>query len=180
MSVPSDFRCESPEVFYRSTDDIQLKSTVFEQLRTAAEAAPRDRARICLHEHPGVAVHEMLIMHKKETYIQPHRHLGREESLVVVQGTASLKFFDDLGGVIRVATLGDFRSGMNWYARIPANQFHTLVISSDWFLFLEVTAGPFRPDSTERSAWSPTDALIDKRHSVEAQHYLHSLEKLTK
>ena len=48
----------------------------------------------------------MFIVLSKETYIRPHKHVNRIESLHVVEGKARAVFFDEIGSIIQVVPLG--------------------------------------------------------------------------
>ena len=50
-------------------------------VRAQATTAPRKRARLCLHRGDEAAVHEMVIALDRDTYVRPHRHAGKSESL---------------------------------------------------------------------------------------------------
>ena len=55
------------------------------------------RARVCTHMDNRSAVQEMLIAFMKDSYVRPHRHLGKSESFYVIEGELSVIFFDENG-----------------------------------------------------------------------------------
>ena len=128
-----------------------------------ARAAPLRRARLCTHGSPEAPVHEMLIAVRRDSYVRPHRHPGKPESLLVVRGTADAVFFDDAGEVADVLAMGPPGSGRAFYYRIADPVFHTLVVRSPLLVFQEVTRGPFRPQETEFAPWAPPEGSAAAR-----------------
>lgn len=124
-------------------------------LKTSAEASSRRRARICAHDGPDALVHEMLIAHHRTCYVRPHRHPDKAESFLVLEGSARALFFDDDGSVSNVLELGEPPSGIFAY-RVGAGQYHSLLIQSEWLIFLEVGQGPFSAASSAFPEWAPS------------------------
>lgn len=122
-----------------------------------ARTTPRRRYRLCAHETATDALHEMIICLDRTTYVRPHLHRGKSESLHVVDGLATLLLFDAQGSVQRSVQLGPYSSGRTFFYRISEPVFHTLVIESAQFLFHEVTLGPLDPSRTEYAAWAPAE-----------------------
>jgi cupin fold WbuC family metalloprotein len=117
----------------------------------------RRRARICAHPDLSDPLQEMLILLLRDTYIRPHRHRRKAESLLVVEGEADAVFFDDDGAVATVLPLGDPRSGKAFSYRIDGPRYHTLLPRSEHFVFHEATLGPFAPELSEAAPWAPPD-----------------------
>jgi cupin fold WbuC family metalloprotein len=111
--------------------------------------------RVCTHRDPGDSLHEMLIVHTKDTYVRPHKHAAKSESFHVIEGEMDVVVFDDHGAVTDVLRLGDYRSGRTFYYRMHEPLFHTLLIRSEVVIFHEITAGPFRPQDTIFAPWEP-------------------------
>lgn len=126
-----------------------------ESLKQKALANKRNRVRLCTHTDTDHPVHEMLIVHAKGNYIPPHRHIDKSESFHVIEGTADLYFFDEEGEIIKVITMGDDKSGKNFYYRVSKSVYHTLIVTSDIFVFHETTKGPFIPSETIFGKWAP-------------------------
>jgi cupin fold WbuC family metalloprotein len=157
------------EVYYTADGVTLVGPEEIGFLKARAGENPRRRARLCTHQAPDSSLHEMLIVHGREAYIRPHRHLGKPESLHVMEGRATVLFFDDAGAPRRRVTLGPGACG---YYRIESAVFHSLLIESDWFVFHEVTAGPFDPAMTEWAAWAP-----DGSDEAAAQRYAAALRQ---
>jgi cupin fold WbuC family metalloprotein len=124
-------------------------------LESRLAETPRRRVRLCAHRGPGAPLQEMFILLAEDTYIRPHRHTGKVESLHVIAGQADAVFFDEAGAVAAVVPLGAPGSGRAFYYRVDTPRFHTLVLRSERFFFHEATTGPFRPEETAFAPWAP-------------------------
>ena len=51
------------------------------------------KSRICSHLSPTDKTHEMLIFHKKDAYVRPHKHMNRLQSFHLISGKISMIFF---------------------------------------------------------------------------------------
>jgi|SRR5437868_3340236 len=150
-------RTVSEEVLVADEDIAQLDAGDLEQLKAAAAANARRRIRICAHRDPSEPLHEMVIVHMRGVYVRPHKHLGKTESIHVVEGLADVVFFDDAGGVLDVIPIGASNSGRVFYYRLAAPSYHTFVVSSEFFVFHEVTNGPFHREDTVFPPWAPEE-----------------------
>jgi cupin fold WbuC family metalloprotein len=74
--------------------------------------------------------------------------------LLVVEGRARAVFFDDGGTVESVLELGEPPHGTFAY-HVGAGRYHSLLIESDWLIFLEVGQGPFSTTSSLFPDWAP-------------------------
>jgi len=133
------------------------------QVGELARRTTRGRARICAHGDPGDALHEMLIVLDRSTYIRPHRHHGRPESFHVVSGEADIVLFDDDGEISGVMEMGPFGSGRAFYYRMNEPRFHMVLVRSEQFVVHETTTGPFDPSGTEQAPWAPSEDDLDAR-----------------
>ncbi len=147
-------RQESPEVLYAEGGLSAVGPDDIAELKRLAAKTPRRRCRICFHHGPDAALHEMLIVHQKAAWVPPHKHIGRDESIHVVEGSALLVSFTEDGEVAATVRIGD---GGAVYCRLPEGVYHTLLIDSDWFVFHETTLGPFDPSCTVRASWAPAE-----------------------
>lgn len=169
--VVASMKRESPGI-YRSVRGIVLvgKGDVA-RLKRIAVHGRLQRSRLCVHPNDEAPLHEMFIVHRKGVYVRPHRHPGKSESYHVIEGRADLVFFDQRGRVSSVRSLGPPSSGGHFYCRINDSHFHTLLVRSVFFVFHEVTTGPFRRNKTDFARWAPA------ANDSEAQRmYLDNLE----
>ena len=92
----------------------------------------------------------MLIVHERDAWIPPHKHVGKDESIHVIEGSAMLIGFSESGKTESAVRIG---AGGAVYTRIPSNFYHTLLIDSDWLVFHEATTGPFDRSRTKVAPW---------------------------
>ena len=105
---------------------------------------------------------EMFIALSKNTYIRPHKHYKKSESLHVIHGSADVIFFDDKGNINKIINLSKDSPDSFFYYRIDKPIYHTFLLKSDFFIFHETTEGPFIKDKTEYAPWSPKENEKDK------------------
>lgn len=151
------FKQLNEEVLYATDAIVRVSRREIAELVARGEANPRKRVRLCTHKDVKDKLHEMLIIHTKDTYVRPHKHLGKCESLHVIQGVVDVVLFDDEGRVGEVVPMGEYGSGRVFYYRLCDSCFHTLRIISDHLVFHEVTNGPFDRAETIFAPWGPDD-----------------------
>ena len=147
----------SAEVFYGMGPVVRVDDRDIQTLVDAAGMTDRKRSRLCTHLAPEHSLHEMLIVHARDAYVRPHRHLGRSESFHVISGEADVVLFDEAGELSEVIKVGPFGSSKVFYRRMAEPIFHSMLIRTPLFVFHEVTSGPFDPVTTEFAAWAPAD-----------------------
>jgi cupin fold WbuC family metalloprotein len=145
------------EVFIAEDPIVRLGDAEIGLLKKQARISPRKRARICAHKSNEDALHEMMIVIAADSYIHPHRHVGKSESFHVVEGEVDVAVFDDDGKLSEVIQLGAPASGRCFYYRLSESAFHTLLIRSDYLIVHEVTNGPFDRDRTVLANFAPTE-----------------------
>lgn len=150
------------EVYYPAGSLVLVSATNVDFLKKMGLQNQRKRARLCAHTSPESSLHEMLIVHTKDTYVRPHKHIGKVESMYIIEGHAQYVTFDDSGNIENRIALGNYSSGKPCYCRTNDPVFHMLIIESDLFVFHEVTNGPFNPSDTVYAQWSP---VADDYHS---------------
>ncbi|CAN0411143.1 unnamed protein product, partial [Phaeothamnion confervicola] len=82
-----------------------------------AIASPRGRYRLCSHQASD-SIHEMLICLDEKTFVRPHKHQGKSESIHVISGLARLILFDEQGQITNLVALGPYESGRTFFHRI--------------------------------------------------------------
>ncbi len=163
LPLPKNWRWLSEEVI--QCEDGVFRFDEIELLKKLARGIRRQRVRICLHSSAQSQTHEMIIVHARDTYVPPHWHEGKSESVYALEGTARHIVFDQSGGVVDVIRLSaDPAQGM-LARRIDSGVSHTLLIESDVFVFLEVTGGPFFARETRFPEWAP--AIDDEAGQAE-------------
>lgn len=145
------------EVFYVGEDIAKISIADIDVLKHKALGNDRQRVRLCFHKDMNDIIHEMLIIHTKDTYVRPHKHLHKSESLHVVEGSADVIIFDERGNIVQVIPVGECSSGRKFYYRMAGADYHTLIIHSDFLVFYETTKGPFSRLDTLFAPWSPEE-----------------------
>ena len=84
-------------------------------LKERALRNPRQRIRVCAHKSTDDPLHEMLIVHTKDTYVRPHKHFKKSESFHVIEGIVDVIVFDETGKVVEVIEMGDYVSGRDFF-----------------------------------------------------------------
>ncbi|MDE2027888.1 MAG: WbuC family cupin fold metalloprotein [Candidatus Omnitrophica bacterium] len=149
------YRKFNDEVFYPADKFVTIDGTDLAFLKAEAMKNLRRRMRLCAHQTVDDRIHEMFIVHTRDAYVRPHKHLNKTESFFLLEGEVEVVFFDDDGGIIRKVTLGTMDSGKLFYYRLNEPLYHTLNIKSDMVCFFEVTAGPFDRRDTVFPSWAP-------------------------
>jgi len=153
-------RKQNDEVIYTEDQVVQVKFSDIQWLKKQAECNLRKRARLCTHRTVEDLLHEMLIVHEKGTYIRPHKHLNKTESVHIIDGLVDVVVFDDDGNITDVMQMGDYKSGRVFYYRMQYPYFHTLLIHSDILLFHEATNGPFDRKNMVFAPWAPDETDV--------------------
>ena len=120
------------EAEFNTLDIVEINRETIKSLKLSAEKAPRDRYRFCLHKSPEHLTNEMLIVANRMAYFRPHRHpTGIDESYFIIEGNMVVFIFNDLGEVIRIIDMGDYRSNLTVLYRLCSNLWHLPVPVSE-------------------------------------------------
>lgn len=162
------------EVFYADEQIVKVGFRDIRFLKGQVADTDRKRTRLCAHRDINDVLQEMFIVLAKETYIRPHKHLNKAESLHLIEGLADVIFFDENGTITDVIPIGEYLSGCRFYYRIDKPAYHTLVIHSDVLIFHETTQGPFLRTNTVFAPWAP-----DENDMVAARSFTEQLSRST-
>lgn len=143
------------EVMFTIDGSVDIRQRDIEELKDKAGHNQRKRIRLCAHLNVDDKVHEMFIVHTRDTYVRPHKHLAKAESIHVIEGSCQVILFDDAGNITQIVEMGDYSSGKAFFHRTAEPQFHTLLIPSDYLVFHETANGPFVPADTAFPGWAP-------------------------
>jgi len=157
-SLPNRLKDVSPEIIYSDGGFLAAGDEIVSLLKNRAGKSPRRRCRMCFHANPDALQQEMLIAMHRTSYVRPHRHLEKAETLTVIEGNCDAIVFDGRGTVIEVLAMSPPAGGGSFFYRMPAGTFHTLMFRSDWLVFLETTIGPFGRAMTEMANWAPPES----------------------
>ncbi len=114
------------------------------------------KIRICCHKDINSSLHEMLIVHAKGSYIRPHRHINKNESLHIIEGLLDVVLFSEIGDVNQVIHMGERTTGFVFYYKLLSSRFHTVIPVSDMVVFHETTNGPYLRSETLYADWAPS------------------------
>jgi cupin fold WbuC family metalloprotein len=140
---------------------VALKRSDLEYLKSEVYKTSRKRIRLCTHQNDNARLHEMFVIYTDSTYVRPNLHIGKDESLHILEGEADFIFFDDTGHVIEVVQLGDRFSNKNFFVRVPQGVYHTIIMRSPHMVIHEATPGPFNRQDTAWAPWAPVDSDLD-------------------
>ena len=153
---------KNSEVYISNQGLFSLNKKDINELINKAKLTPRNRVRFCSHNSTDEMVHEMFIVHPKGAYVRPHKHLNKPESMMIIEGEADYVVFDGEGNIKEKISMGSYQSGKPFYQSTRVDAFHSLVIHSEWLVFLEVTQGPFNIEDTVFAKWSPMESAGEK------------------
>ncbi len=148
------------EVYVADEPIVKVGRLDIESLKERVRDTERKRIRLCAHTDVEDKLHEMFIVLLKESYIRPHKHLNKAESLHVIEGSVDVVFFDETGNITDVIPMGEYASGRRFYYRVAEPAYHTLLVRSDLLIFHETTQGPFKRSDTVFAPWAPEESEI--------------------
>ena len=111
----TQFKKINNEVFYTNKTIAQIENSDIAFLKANLKKTERKRIRLCTHLNEKDKTQEMFIALSKETYIRPHKHLNKPESLHVLEGSADVVFFDDEGNIKKIIQLSNSSSKTCFY-----------------------------------------------------------------
>jgi len=146
---------QNEEVLYADGRIVMVGRQDIEFLKAKADMNQRKRIRLCAHRTVDDSLHEMLIVHTRDTYVRPHKHVNKTESFHLIEGSAQVVVFDEEGNILEIVQMGDYSSGKQFYYRMAESLYHTLLITSDHLVFHETANGPFIRSDTVFPPWAP-------------------------
>lgn len=145
------------EVFVADEHIVSVGRKEMDLLKRTVHETDRKRVRLCAHKDIENTLHEMFVVYMSMTYVKPNKHIGKDESLHILEGEADFIFFDEAGKITAVIPLGDYNSGRQFYIRVPSFVYHTIIMKSEMLVIHEVTPGPFRREDTVWAPWAPQE-----------------------
>jgi cupin fold WbuC family metalloprotein len=121
---------------------IEVNGKDLSVLVARARSAARRRQNLNIHQHADDPINRLLNAVEPGSYVRPHRHSDKLETLLAVAGSFELIFFDDAHRLLNRATLGGSGATLIEY---PANTWHSLIALQTGSIFFEVKAGPYEP-----------------------------------
>lgn len=160
------------EVYYTENALARVGKDEIAFVKQHAFKNARQRCRLCMHLSPDDLLHEMLIALCKQSYIRPHKHQNKAESLHIIDGEVDLVFFNDEGEITEILSMGDYRSGKLFFCRISEPWYHTFLLRTEMLIFHETTTGPFIRPQTVFAPWAPEEGDVQA-----TQEYVERVEK---
>jgi len=167
------YREEGEGIYYVEDNIVKFGPEQINYLKERVKLCSKKRNRICSHLSPDDQLHEMLICVMSGSYIAPAKHVNKAESLHVVEGRADIVFFDQHGTVEEVTELTEPNLSGKFYYRMNTEVYHMLIVRSEFFVFHEVTKGPFDRSSTVQPNWAP-----EENSQQEVSDFLDEIEKV--
>jgi len=158
-----DWRFVSQEVLYPRQAVPFLSRDDLLWLQKVALEGSRKRARFCLHPDPDDPLHEMLIVQARGNYVPPHKHKGKPESFLLLEGEVDVVIFDDKGEVVRIIELSGITGGKIFYTRLPPDTYHTVIFKDEVNIFMETTTGPFFSNDMIVPSWASSSGNGGKK-----------------
>lgn len=136
-------------VFYARENPCALSWQQMVLLKELACLRQTPTFRVCLHTDDQNDIHEMLMVHTVPTSVGPLKQHKTSLSYHVLQGSLTIKLYDDQGAVRKEFLLGEGRPAALRAAslRLRASEFRS-VHSTSPAIFLEIASGPFRDSDT--------------------------------
>jgi len=122
------------------------------------ELAQQGKARFCTHADTDSYLHEMIIFHRADTVVAPHRPVRGPESYLVLKGRICLVFYSDDGDFIAREELEEFHMSGNFFLRIEKATFRGVVVLED-SVFVEVKTGPLENNPVQWADWGSESEL---------------------
>lgn len=169
MNNNLNIKMESDAVFFARDSIVEIGNQEVRFLKERIGYNSRQNVRLCTHRNMADLLHEMVILHSKTTYVRPHKYLEKSVSYHIIEGTVDLVLFDDQGDFQDVIPMGEYKTGRRFYYRLNKGCYYAPIVHSDFFLFHEVTNGPFKPSDTLYPPWAPdgSDAAAVTRFQQE-------------
>ncbi len=123
-------------------------------LKAEVNNTARKRIRLCAHKNNAQPMHEMFVVYTNNTYIQPNKHVAKDETFHILEGEADFIFYSESGDVLEIVPLGDHKSGKAFYVRVPMGVYHAVVMHSDYMVIHESTPGPYERAHTVWAPWA--------------------------
>ena len=153
----SNYKIVSNEVYYLKKKPINIDKDDVRKLISLAKKNDSKKIRLCFHDSINSTVHEMLIVHFKGTYVQPHKHIGKSESFHIIEGSLGVLIFDDSGKILQVIHMGESSSGLTFYYRLSESYFHSVIPLTETVVFHETTNGSFKREDMISALWAPKE-----------------------
>ena len=142
------------EFEFCKSKNLNYSKKFVERLKKKANKNNSKKYRINIHQSVNDKIQEMIVVIMKNTRVREHFHSKKSETLQVIEGLATLIFFDKKGKIKKKIKLGDYKSGLTFFYKVAKNQIHTIKTHTKYFVFKETTSGPFNKSQSSFPKWS--------------------------
>ena len=135
---------------------IKITTQLIDSVIDQARVSPRMRMNYNFHPELSDPVQRLLNALEPWTYIRPHKHTTKEESFVLLRGTALAVVFNDDGSIRDHAVLSQANGILG--IEFEENSYHMLTALETGTVVYEIKEGPFVPHTEGSSAsWAPQE-----------------------
>lgn len=127
--------------FYHMGKSPILSKDILDELKKIAFETKQE-VRLNLHMNSEAPLHNMIIVHWKDKYIRPHKHLTKSEVCHLIEGEQFFILFDEQGNVENCFLM----NYKNSILKTDINQYHMSIPISEYVIFHEIKVGPFIRD----------------------------------
>jgi cupin fold WbuC family metalloprotein len=143
----------------------QIDTIAFDKLTQAAQDSSRLRINHNLHSDFHSQVQRMVVAMEPGTYVKPHRHSHKWETLLPLRGSFSVVIFDKQGNETERFILGT-ETGLH-LVEVPSGVWHSVAARESGSILFEVKEGPYTPITPADSAiWAPEDGTPEAEKFV--------------
>ncbi len=150
----------TPETSY-ITDPVstRMSGDMLSLIEDKYKKSKRKRHRFCFHQNQGVLLHDIIICYDSTTYIPPNKHIGKAESLLVLQGELDFYLFNENGDVTEYKRLAAISESKPFYVRVPPNTWHGLkAVGKTPCIIKETISGPYEANSLLWASFAPKES----------------------
>ena len=119
---------------------VRVDDLLIQELKNRSAHLNGKNMRLCLHESPDSSFHDMVILERRANYYRPHKHLLKEESYHIIEGSQAVVIFNDNGDIEDTCLL---EPGGSLIYRVGSNTYHMVMPISDLIIYHEAKQGPF-------------------------------------
>ena len=139
--------------FFCIKKPVRVNRELIEELKDTSARLGDINLRLCLHEAPDAAMHDMVNLQHRGPYYRPHKHVLKAESYHIIEGSMACFVLDETGQVIDANILEP--TGTLIYG-VGVNMYHAVIAMSDILIYHEAKPGPFMPEGDSLFApWAP-------------------------
>ena len=133
-----------------------IDTAALEAATRAAQASPRGRKNVNLHRDEADPSQRLLNAIEPRSYVPPHCHADKDETITVLRGRLGVVTFDPAGTPGEARVVGPAEQVLA--VTLPAGTLHSVVSLAEGTVFFESKSGPYRPlEPGEKVGWAPAE-----------------------